>query len=277
MTFMRKSFTFCILLAVSLLGRTAEARNSYSTNFLLTENPISEGGRWINGQDVGIDFKNCRTKPGLVYGNQDGHQPPPYDDTTCVLNGTWGRAQSIEATVVVSPNPNGSQEVELRLLTTISGHSITGYEVLFSVTGNTYVEVMRWDGGITLDKFSSVVFGYGPRLKTGDRVKATVSAAGVFTVYEDTGGGYVQILQGTDTRYTTGAPGVGFFNVGSGANDTFGFSTFFASDDGTRAPAPPTNVRIISGAMNGPFPAFPLALLFRRRFEFTARLNNLVG
>jgi hypothetical protein len=38
----------------------------YTTNFPLTENPISEGGRWINGGAVGLDWTNVSTKAGLV-------------------------------------------------------------------------------------------------------------------------------------------------------------------------------------------------------------------
>jgi hypothetical protein len=236
---------FIILLAAVLVGGTAEAQNSYSTNFPLTENPISEGGRWINGASTGLDWKNCRTMPGRAFGTQAGATPPPYDDSTCVLSGTWGREQSVEATVVVA-SPTGSQEVELRLLTTITAHRIVGYEVMFSVTNNPYVEIMRWDGGTTLPAFHSVQFGYGPQLQTGYRIKATVTAAGLFKAYVDSGSGYVLIIQGTDTTYTTGAPGIGFYNVGSGSNANFGLSSFSASDGtGLTAPAAPSTVRIL--------------------------------
>ena len=240
-----------IFLAAILLGRTAEAQNSYSTNFPLTENPISEGGRWINGQSVGLDWKNCRTTPGLAFGTQTGAQPPPYEDSTCVLNGTWGRAQSAEATVVAPASPTGSQEVEIRLLTTITAHRHTGYEILFSVTGNTYIDIVRWDtltGPSTLDEFHYVVQGVrGPLLRTGNRIKGTVDVNGRISAYLDTGSGWVLMAQGTDTTYTTGAPGMGFYIRSSGdTNASFGFSSFSASDGTSTAPAAPTN-------MNGSF------------------------
>src|SRR5262245_26806533 len=174
---------FCLLalaLAPFALARAVDAQGgrTYTTNFPLTESPISEAGNWINGQTVGLDWKNCRTTPGLAFGTQSGAQPPPYDDSTCVLSGTWGRTQSAEATIVVPTNPTGYQEVELRLLTTITARRHTGYEVLFSVTGNTYIDIVRWDtlvGPSTLDEFHYIVQGVrGPRLATGNRIRGTV-------------------------------------------------------------------------------------------------------
>ena len=78
-----KLFIIFVFLATGLVGRQVEARNSYSTNFPLTEDPISEGGRWINGS-VGLDWKNCRTTPGLAFGTQSGANPPPYDDLSLI-------------------------------------------------------------------------------------------------------------------------------------------------------------------------------------------------
>src|SRR6185436_16870191 len=134
-----------IVLAAVLLGRTAEA-NSYSTNFALTENPISENGRWINGGTTGVNWHNVQCTPGHAFGVGPQSPAPPYDDPTAVLTGTWGRTQTVEATVIVPASPSGSAEVELRVLTTITPGRIVGYEVLFSVTSNNYVDIERWDG-----------------------------------------------------------------------------------------------------------------------------------
>lgn len=262
-----------VVLAAVLTGRTAEAQNRYTTNFPLTENPISEGGRWINGESVGLDWKNCRTTPGLVFGTQSGAQPPPYDDSTCVLTGTWGRAQSAEATVVAPANPGTSMEIEIRLLTTITAHRHTGYEILFSMTSNSYIDIVRWDtlqGPSTLDEFHYVVQGArGPQLATGNRIKATVDDNGLISAYLDTGSGYRLMAQGTDTTYTTGAPGLGFYIRGTNANSSFGVSSFTAWDGSSTTaptpPAPPTSVRILraSAQMDGALPY--LLLVFRRR------------
>src|SRR5438046_7973905 len=50
-----------VVVVVSLLlcGTGTEAiAESYTTNFPLTENPISEGGNWINGLTNGIDWSD---------------------------------------------------------------------------------------------------------------------------------------------------------------------------------------------------------------------------
>src|SRR5579862_9398059 len=45
---------------------------NYSTNFQSAENPISESGRWKNGARDGLDWTDCRTKPGLIYSTESG-------------------------------------------------------------------------------------------------------------------------------------------------------------------------------------------------------------
>ena len=53
---------------LALVASVSALAGPYSTSFPLTETPISEGGNWINGQTVGLDWKNVNTKPGLAYG-----------------------------------------------------------------------------------------------------------------------------------------------------------------------------------------------------------------
>ena len=138
--------------------------------------------------------------------------------------------------------------MELRLLTTMTAHRTTGYEVLFSVTDNTYVQIVRWVGGTNLSDFVYVTQNdRGPKLVTGNRIRATVTATGEISAYVDSGSGYVLVSRGTDATYTSGAPGVGFFNQGAGNNADFGISAFsvVTSDTNTTTPSKPSNVRII--------------------------------
>src|SRR5215469_13635132 len=37
----------------------------YTTNFPIAEDPISEGGKWINGKTIGLDWSDVATIPGL--------------------------------------------------------------------------------------------------------------------------------------------------------------------------------------------------------------------
>ena len=54
----------------SLLPASAPAgtHGPYTTNFSGAENPISEGGRWLNGQTDGLDWTDVRTTPASHLG-----------------------------------------------------------------------------------------------------------------------------------------------------------------------------------------------------------------
>src|SRR6185312_4061031 len=87
------------------------ATRSYTTTFPLTENPISEGGNWIDGQTDGLDWHDMSTTPGLAIGHQSGSS---YTDGTALLTGSWGPTQTAEAVVhASSPQDDCYQEVEL--------------------------------------------------------------------------------------------------------------------------------------------------------------------
>lgn len=207
--------------------------NTYATTFLGTENPLSESGRWIQGATTGVLWGDVRCTPGLAFGNNISPSPP-YNDPTAVLAGAWGPIQTAEAVIKTPASSAQNQEVELRLLTRITPNRIVGYEFLFSVTNNAYREIMRWDGGITIDKFFSVTGGpvFGAQLFTGMKIKATVTAAGLLTGYVDflDGNGWTQVMQGTDTTYREGSPGIGFFQHGGSSTTLpdFGLSSFSA-------------------------------------------------
>lgn len=107
---------------------------TYNTYFPNSENPISEGGNWKNRALEGVEWTNCRTGSGLVYSTESGTNSNRYGDSTYILTGTWGPLHTVEATVF-SHNQNDAyfQEVALRLHSTMTAHTSTGYEVLFRV------------------------------------------------------------------------------------------------------------------------------------------------
>jgi hypothetical protein len=199
---------------------------TYTTNFAATENPISENGHWINGKTAGLDWANIATTPGLAYGTETGNGG--YDDSTALLTGTWGSNQTAEATVhSVNQTDNVYEEVEIRLRSALSANVATGYEINFrcSKTSQAYVQIVRWDGG--LGKFTYVATQGGVGVQNGDVVKATI-VGNVITAYING----QQVLQGTDSTYITGNPGMGFFLGGATGINTqdYGFSTFKATD-----------------------------------------------
>jgi hypothetical protein len=209
---------------------------TYSTNFPKTENPISEGGRWKNGAADGIDFTNCRTTPGSLFGTESGTRKgsQEYDDSTCILNGTWGPLQTVEATVFSrSQRSDCLQEVELRLRSTMTPHNSTGYEVLFrAYHPGGYATIVRWNG--PLGNFTYL--NQKPNnnyhgIQNGDVVKATIDGQGLIVGYVNG----VEVIRATDTTYTNGNPGAGFWlrvqgGHGGGTNADYGFSSFTATD-----------------------------------------------
>jgi hypothetical protein len=212
----------------------AHTHGPYSTHFAHTENPISEGGKWLNGQTDGLDWTDVRTTPGFAFGTEPGGDrpaPQKYDDSTALLKGVWGPNQTVQATVRSrNPNQDGKvwEEVELRLRSSISPHSCTGYEVMFRCTKipQAYCNIARWDG--PLGKYTMLKEMDGSRygVKSGDVVKASMIGK-LLTVYING----VQVVRISDGTFASGNPGMGFFLDGAtGVMDNFGFSSFSATD-----------------------------------------------
>src|SRR6266566_2363792 len=174
---------------------TAVAHN-YSTSFADDEDPVSEGGSWINGKAVGLDWADVRTVPGLAFGVS---LPSKYADPTAVLTGDWGSDQQAEGTVTAkAPISTCCHEVELRLRSIIAPHSITGYEILCSVSvSNPYLEIVRWNGPLNDFTYVSKV---GIGCADGDILKA-VALGDIISVYKNG----AKVLEGKDGNYTSGS------------------------------------------------------------------------
>jgi hypothetical protein len=198
--------------------------NPYSTQFAVTENPISEGGHWINGGVTGLLWHDCRTSSKLAFGTQPA--TTNFDDSTCLLTGTWGADQQAQATVgIATSDATQFEEVELRLRSTITPNSSTGYEINCSVkSGNPYMQIVRWNGGLgNFTLLDSRAIG----CSNGDILKATVRGN---TITEFKNGS--AIFSVNDSTYSSGSPGMGFYiqNGASSTNADFGFSSFSSTD-----------------------------------------------
>ena len=230
-----------VLLAagLGLAGMPASpvASRGYHTKFPRAEDPISQGGRWLNGGADGLDWTDVQTTHAMAVGTMPGDAgyPQEYADSTAVLKGAWGRNQTVRAKLRV-PNPSNQsgvyEEVELRVRTTIVPHSITGYEINCSVnTSDPYMQVVRWNGALA---DFTLLDGRGIGCADGDVIEATVTGrrAAVISVYKN--GAFV--FSATDNYpFTSGAPGVGFFLEGAtGLNADYGFSEFRTTTSGGR-------------------------------------------
>jgi hypothetical protein len=215
---------------------------SYATRFQHDESPISEGGSWLNGRTDGIDWCDVVTGSGHAYGevtrmaaaehraeqgNLDAQSDAPagdYDDPTAVLAGEWGRNQFAKATVFsVNPTDKYFQEVEIRLRSSITPHSCTGYEVFFRclTTNDAYAEIVRWNGKI--GDFTSLARKVGPEfgVKHGDVIEACVIGNDLRGFING-----VEVISASDDRFPAGSPGVGFnFFVGD-TNVDHGLASF---------------------------------------------------
>lgn len=200
-----------LILVTSLLCISANGRD-YTTSFPLTENPISEGGNWANGGTDGLDWLDCKTTGGHV---QATAADTGTDDPTAIVKGSWGPDQTVTATILTG----GGSEHELRVRTTITAHSITGYEVNWA-SGN-YIEIVRWNGA--LNNFDVLAhYTTAPVKQDGDIFKMTIVGS-LITVFVNGS----SITNKTDTTFSSGGgPGIGFFGSSIGA----GFTTFNATD-----------------------------------------------
>jgi hypothetical protein len=229
----------------------ARGEHFYNTTFPHAENPISEDGRWVGGDSAGTRlWKGGRFSTGYrLWGDvQTGHgvaygvdEPTQFGDPTAILAGTWGSSQKVTARVRVNkvPTSNCCHEVELRLRTTISSKNITGYEAYCSVMpDHPYCHIARWNGPNgsywNLETGTSVTY-----LADGDVIKATATGTNPTVIILFKNG--AEILKATDTGaagggfgpygpWTTGNPGIGFFNNYDRNWEYFGFSSFSATD-----------------------------------------------
>jgi hypothetical protein len=199
----------------------SEAR-TYTTAFPGTESSISENGSWQNGKSTGLDWA---------------------DDSTALLEGTWGPDQAATATVYSRNQKGGSvyEEVEIRLRSSLSPRKCTGYEILFRCLkgSDSYVQIVRWNGPLGSFTYLADQKGSKCGISNGDTVKATI-IGNVITAYINN----VPVAQATDDTYASGNPGMGFFLQGASAvNRDYGFSSFTASDepDSLKPPRPLPN------------------------------------
>ena len=250
-----------LLLAVFLSAPVivAQGHTFGPTSFPLTENPISQGGQWLNGAANGTNWGNCQTNGTMAYGTIV-NGAPPYNDSSCVVNATWGQNQTAQATVVINSTDSSSQEeVELRLNTTITAGSITGYEADYSVlAGNLYLVWARWNGPLNSYCYihsgtcNSTPTTVSVQVHNGDVIKAT-NVGGLLTLYLN---GVAEITA-NDTTYTAGSPGMGFWNVGGTTADLahYGLTNFSANDGGTTPgtyTASSTAESDVNAIINGP-------------------------
>ena len=193
------------------------------TTFSLTENPISEGGKWINGKAVGLDWRNVQTVPGKVYASESVEANNRYSDPIAVLNSAFTANQYAQGTVSRVPgyrNSADGHEIELLLRFQITANNARGYEVLWGQDGN--MAIVRWNGPV--GDYTPLV----DRLRIGQALDGDVLRAQIIgnmiRVYKN--GTLVAIA--TDSTYSTGQPGMGFWPTPGSTLQSYGWKRFEA-------------------------------------------------
>lgn len=213
------------------------AAGVFVTNFPLTENPISEGGIWIN---TGLDWTLVATASGVAHGTQDGSPTPPFTDSYAMFTGNAGNNYRVEATVFLQAGiTNRYLEVEILLRWQQHAHFATGYECTLSkdgeydgmgqwpADGSLGTSGARYRGLVPAQPSNSVGLTHGD-IYYGQIVGTTISAGLIRSGVDHPMYSY----NDTDpAALLTGQPGIGFFrddNTGSAGNPAdsakYGFS-----------------------------------------------------
>jgi hypothetical protein len=194
----------------------------------VSENPINEGGKWINGGAVGLNWRNVQTVPGKAYasGISTG-----YDDSIAVLNTTFAANQYAQGTVYKAAGyvpPVGAHEIELLLRFQVTAGNARGYEVLWASDGG--LVLVRWNGALdSYDPFPPANIGVAV---DGDVLRVemvgTTSADFATRIFKN------GVLMHTFTEnpgsniWTTGQPGMGFWPTPGATVQNYGWKSFQA-------------------------------------------------
>jgi len=199
----------------------------FPTTWPNTENPVSMGGIWTQGADVGVDWQNTKSvggTPGIALATAVS---AGFNDCISTVQGqgfsTTKHYSQLTVNKVAGYTPPDSQEIELLGLFTITANSAKGYEMDFAFGVN--VQPVRWNGA--LGDFTTTVFtlvsGTPFQASDGDVIKTvfdSTSGSPVFIIFL----GGVEQVRYTDTtagKITSGFPGMGFFvRTGAGVDLT---------------------------------------------------------
>jgi hypothetical protein len=203
----------------------AAGGTSYSTNFDGTESPISENSAWHHD---GLDWTVAETAGGIARGTQAlGVQrsgPTQYNDSYAYLSGFPPNQTASGVVHLGTIDGSCTHEVEILLHWSDSAHDAHGYECNVAFDGS-YAQIVRWEGAVgsyTYLNSGSVPGG----VQDGD----TVSASIVNNEITLSVNGVVR-ASATDSTFTTGNPGIGFWrgSTGCGTLGDYGFTSYTAS------------------------------------------------
>ena len=216
-----------------LLFSTSDPRlTNYSTTFSTTENPISESGIWVNGGTDGLDWHDVQTGSGNAYGadfvsdtgNARYSDPIAHLDTSFL---TFGADQYAEGVVhrAGGYSPGALHEIELLLRFEITANSARGYEMLWTHAGD--LVIVRWNGPLANYTELANAGNIGAAVD-GDLVRFEISGSNMTVTVND-----VVELTTSDSTWTDGQPGIGFWPLPGATLSSFGWQSFAAGGENT--------------------------------------------
>jgi len=208
--------------APPIVAAGGTAVTQYATTFDLSENPISEGGRWRRAAN---SWTNVRVAHGNAFGTNG--RANGYDDSYALLSG-FGPDQQAQGVIHRSSEliPGITHEVELLLRFSDGLGRARGYECLFAYFGG--VQIVRWNGAIgdfTVLKILRGAERIGRELQTGDRIKATIRGALISVYINDE-----LMAEAQDSTFATGQPGISFFTRPGGNSAHLALTSYSVHD-----------------------------------------------
>ena len=219
--------------SVSTTCQMVSSNALYSTNFPATENPLSEGGKWVGGKVVGLDWNNPETTSGKAFAsiNSGINGASRYNDSIAIINksvATFNANQYAQGTVFKVSGYSAAHEVELLLHFSISAHDAHGYEILWGAPG--YLAVVRWNGplGNYTTLYDSGVGGIAVP-QEGDVLRAEMNASVITVKLNGKQVARVDVTSAGNV-WATGQPGVGFWPVDGAVRQNYGWKAFEAGN-----------------------------------------------
>lgn len=212
------------------LGRLADSRESFFTDFSGTESPLSEGGVW---QRTGSLWTQVDKSSGVAIGTQGNGGL--FDDSYAFVPRFSPGSYRCDATIKKGA-PSGTMEVEILGFFDDSPSApgrptfARGYECNYSFSG-AYTDIRRWegDGTIAISNYTEMNTNLGVTSPNdGDVLRADFLVTGqslTINVYLN------NVLKNTATdnpaRWLCGGFGVAFYREpGSAASSEYGFHDF---------------------------------------------------
>lgn len=216
--------------ATVIISPASAALTEYETFFPTTENPLSEGGIWLNGDTPGtMPFGNVQVTSGKAYADRfcvAGVND--YEDGLAILDTAFIAVtadQYAECTLHVTGGytPPDSHEVELWVRGTYNAGGpdyFSGYEILIPF-GGIGVQIIKQDGtygGFTV--LTNTGVGWASPFADGDKMRVEITGTSI-QVFKWVAGAWALGGECTDATFATGQPGMGFFiRPGTGADAT---------------------------------------------------------